>query len=130
MTGTADPNSGPQSIYGWWNLAALRLPTQSEVFGNAGRNVLRGPAFLSLDVSADKNFSLTERVRLQLRMEGFNILNHPVLGMPNPFLDSYSTFDASGHPLPGAVNPLGGFGTITNTAIDNRQIQFALKVLW
>ncbi|HSU61827.1 MAG TPA: carboxypeptidase-like regulatory domain-containing protein [Bryobacteraceae bacterium] len=130
VTGTADPNAGPHSIYGWWNLAALRLPTLSEVFGNAGRNVLRGPAFFSLDISADKNFSLTERIRLQLRMEGFNILNHPVLGMPNPFLDSYSTFNASGNPVPGAVNPLGGFGTITNTAIDNRQIQFALKVIW
>ena len=47
VTGTANPNSGPHSIYGWWNLAALRLPSNSEVFGNAGRNVLRGPAFVS-----------------------------------------------------------------------------------
>jgi len=47
-----------------------------------------------------------------------------------PYLDSYSTFDANGHPVPGAANPLGSFGTITNTAIDNRQIQFALKVIW
>ena len=83
-----------------------------------------------LDVNANKNFRLTEKLTLQLRMEGFNILNHPILGMPNPYLDSYSSFDANGSPVAGASNSLGSFGTITNTAIDNRQIQFALKVLW
>lgn len=121
VTGTANPNSASHSIYGWWNLSALRLPTNNEVFGNAGRNVLRGPGFFSLDISAIKNFRLTEKLTLQLRMEGFNILNHTVLGMPNPILNSYSTFDANGSPVPGASNPLGSFGTITNTAIDNRR---------
>ena len=91
---------------------------------------MRGPSFFSLDVSAHKNFRVTEKVTLQFRTEAFNILNHPVLGMPLPYLDTYSAFDTNGRPVAGASNPLGAFGTITNTAIDNRQIQFALKVIW
>src|SRR5579884_376977 len=87
VTGTANPNSGPHSIYEWWNVSALRLPTNSEVFGNAGRNILRGPAYFSLDANANKNFTITENLRVQLRVEAFNILNHPVLGMPLPYLD-------------------------------------------
>lgn len=43
--------------------------------GNLGRFSINGPIYVNLDASLVKNFSLTERVRLQLRLEGFNILN-------------------------------------------------------
>ena len=130
LTGTADPNSGPHNFTQWWNLSAFQLPTNSQVFGDAGRNVLRGPGFFSLDFSSSKTMRLTERTNLQFRFEAFNLLNHPVFGMPFQYLDSYAQFDNAGRPVSGVNNPLGSFGTITNTAISNRQLQFALKVLW
>jgi hypothetical protein len=130
LTGNANPNSGPHSIYNWWNLAAFQLPTDTQVFGDASRNVLRGPTFGSLDMSASKTLALGEKYSLQFRAEGFNALNHPVFSQPFPFLDSYPQFDSSGRPDPSASNPLGGFGTIQSTAVDNRQIQLAVKLLW
>lgn len=45
------------------------------VFGNAGRNLLRGPKFTQVDASLFKNTKLSERTSLQLRLEVFNLFN-------------------------------------------------------
>ncbi len=45
----------------------------SGVFGNAGRNILRGPSFAQVDLSIGKLTRITETTTLQLRMEIFNI---------------------------------------------------------
>jgi hypothetical protein len=44
--------------------------------GLQGRNTFRGPGYANLDLGLFKNFSLTERFKLQLRGEFFNALNH------------------------------------------------------
>jgi len=46
-------------------------------FGNIGKNVLRLPHTANWDVQMAKNFFISERLRLQLRAEYFNVLNHP-----------------------------------------------------
>jgi hypothetical protein len=46
-------------------------------FGNIGKNVLRLPHTANWDVQVAKNFFISERLRLQLRAEYFNVLNHP-----------------------------------------------------
>jgi hypothetical protein len=46
--------------------------------GNVGYNSLRGPAGFYSDLSVMKNFAITEQVRLQFRMDAFNVFNHPV----------------------------------------------------
>jgi outer membrane receptor protein involved in Fe transport len=51
-------------------------------FGNLGRNSLRGPAFRQLDLSIFKNTSITERVKLELRFEAYNLFNHPNFASP------------------------------------------------
>jgi hypothetical protein len=40
------------------------------------RGYCRGPSLLDTDLSVDKNFKLTERVRMQFRMDFFNVFNH------------------------------------------------------
>ena len=74
----------------WVTLApnAFALPPQngSGKFirpGTLGRNHFYGPGYGTWDASLFKNFTLTERVKLQFRAEGFNILNHPQYTNPN-----------------------------------------------
>jgi hypothetical protein len=51
-------------------------------FGNEGRNSLLGPNYRQFDFSIFKNTSITERVKLELRLEGYNLLNHPNFASP------------------------------------------------
>jgi hypothetical protein len=65
-----------------------------------------------------KFFAITERVKLQLRINAFNVLNHPEFGTV-PF--EYDT---------GATDPT--FGTYSKLAGTNppRNVELALKLLW
>jgi hypothetical protein len=64
--------------------------------GTCGRNIIRGPGFAQWDLAFVKNTRLSDRVNLQLRIEGFNMLNRANFG----FLTS---------------NIRGAFGTISST---------------
>jgi len=106
-----DPNDGPKTTQQYFNTAcfqALTLAQTGDRPGNAGRNTVRGPGFQRTDLSLFKNFQVTSRQRLQLRVEAFNLLNQPRFGQP------VGTF--------GAAN----FGQIT-TSEDGRIIQLAVK---
>jgi len=51
-------------------------------FGNEGRNSLVGPPFRQLDFSIYKNTNITERLKLELRFEFYNLFNHPNFSNP------------------------------------------------
>jgi len=47
------------------------------------RNTLRGPHQTNFDIALAKTTGITERINLELRLEFFNVLNHPEFGMPD-----------------------------------------------
>ncbi|MDQ2945372.1 MAG: TonB-dependent receptor, partial [Acidobacteriota bacterium] len=59
-------------------------------FGNLGRNVISGPGFWNVDASVFRNFQISERFKLQLRGEGFSILNTPQWNNPTTDINSSS----------------------------------------
>jgi hypothetical protein len=122
----AIPTASP-ALYPFCDTSVHGLnPPAPECFnlrGNAGRNILTGPGFTDLDFSVVKNNyirAISESFNLQFRAEIFNILNHPNF-ISNKHND---IFDSTGAPVPTA-------GVLGSTVLGNeRQVQFALKVIW
>ncbi len=98
-----------------FNLAAFRRPATG-AWGNAARNLLRGPAAFNWDFSLFKDFRLAEHQSVQFRAEIFNLFNTPQFGLPGASLSAPVNFGRS----TGTISTPAGFGT-------NRQIQFALR---
>ena len=117
---TGNPVLGQSNqIAHYFNLDNIRVPLDpSQPFGNASRDVARSMPFWQFDVALNKTFALTERVKMQLRAESFNLLNRA------NFLPPASTCSAWNSQ--GACTT-GSFGTITST-LDPRLIQLGLKL--
>ena len=114
-----------RTIDRWFNTEAVFLPTQDQPFGNAGRNLGRGPSVYTLDFGLQKNFALpviNEVSKLEFRAEFFNALNKTNFGTPSGTATSITRNAA------GTVTSAGGFGTIRSLFTPARQIQFALKL--
>ena len=65
-----------------FNGSASTCVPGSRHFGNLGRNSLLGPNYRQFDFSIFKDTSLTERVKMQLRFEAYNLFNHPNFASP------------------------------------------------
>ena len=71
------------ALSGTLNASQVTVPTPSQYFGTAGRNILRGPAFGQLDLAAHKSISLwSEWSKLEFRIEAFNVLNSTNFNSP------------------------------------------------
>jgi hypothetical protein len=117
-----NPNFTGRVIQGgpnaYFNPGAFVQPLPG-TYGNAGRNILHGPALVETDLSLTKRFSFSERWNVQFRSEFFNVFNHTNFNVPNPVVFA----SATGGPSPTA-------GVITATSTTSRQIQFGLKLMW
>ena len=65
-----------KSIHQWFNPAAFTAPVPY-TYGNSAYNMLWGPHYQDWDMSVVKNTVWRERINLQLRMDSFNVFNHP-----------------------------------------------------
>jgi hypothetical protein len=97
------------------------------VFGTLGRNSFRGPAFYDYDFALIKDTpfgrreSGAELVNLQFRAEFFNLFNIVTMGLPANIIPVTSS---------GQISTVPGFGEISKTAGNSRQIQFSLKLIY
>ena len=93
-------------------------------FGNTGRGDFVGPNLRTLDLALSKQIPLrrlSAGARLEVRLEGFNVLNRANFGIP-----SLSAF-------PGTTDgerPFATFGTITSTVTSSRQVQLGARVIF
>ncbi|HSY32675.1 MAG TPA: TonB-dependent receptor [Verrucomicrobiae bacterium] len=98
--------------------------------GNSGRNVLIGPGVTSLDFSIFKNNKIrriSENFNVQFRVEMFNVMNHPNFAPPGPGDGNTDIFDPTGA---AGAPPAGTAGALLRTTVSERQIQFAIKVIF
>ena len=69
------------------NPAAFQVEAAG-VQGNLGRNVISGFGMSQLDLALSREFKISDRMGLELRVEAFNAFNHPNFADPEKFLDS------------------------------------------
>jgi len=126
---------------------------QLGTIGTAGVGICSGPPSRNVDFGIDKNFRLTERIKMQFRMEFFNLFNHPqyvandVINNATINFNSPVFGDANGNVvtpdpnngvLRGATQilsatpaPGSSYGQSQNVRENGfRQIQYALKIIF
>ena len=108
-TGAPVFGPGTRTTEMWFNTAAFTTPA-AFTFGNVGRNTVYGPGRQTLDIALQREFAVTETIKLQVRAEAFNALNHSNLGTPNRFVNTPQ------------------FGTITEASTPGREIQIGLRL--
>lgn len=103
MVPGCDPelSSSERSVDRYFRTECFTTPAPF-TFGNAGRNILRGPGTSNLDLSLFKTVYInTDRhASLQFRAEFFNIFNRPQFNNPNASIGSaeVGTISSAGSP--------------------------------
>jgi hypothetical protein len=109
------------------NSSAFRYPD----LGSTGmpRNAFTAQSYYNLDLGITKNFNITERVKMDLRMEMFNALNHPNFDNPRDASVGSPVFTSSvfAQACCQSVAP-PATQTVIQTGESGRIIQFALKL--
>jgi hypothetical protein len=105
-------------------------PVTTVNFGTAGFLSLRGPGYVNLDGGIFREFALREHLKVQFRMEAFNVTNTPHFGNPNGNVSNLQLNPD------GSIRSLGGFMTISalspvatsREGIDERVFRFGLRI--
>lgn len=122
------PSSGfQQNLSQWFDTTAFTWQTWGTA-GNEGRNPYYAPPQKRVDLSVFKDFPVKESIKLQFRVETFNLTNTPSFNLPASTISGWAT-NASGVRIP---TQAGNFGRITTTSVfyTPRDIQFALKLVF
>jgi hypothetical protein len=107
----------------WFNPSAFAVPPAGE-FGNAGRNILRGPGFAQFDPALHKEFAIAERRKITVGAEAYNLFNHPNFGVPSNTQSAFLLGGAGDAVFKDAAgNFAANAGQILTTAGTARQIQ-------
>jgi hypothetical protein len=110
--------------------SSVLIPAAYGSYGNTRQNLFRDGGFKNWDMSVTKSFSFRERLKIEGRVEFFNVLNHPIFSNP------------SGGPGGGIGDPSGGIlgfsGLTPDTYSSNPQLgsggaramQLGMKLSW
>jgi hypothetical protein len=114
-----DGNLSNPTIDRWFDTSCF-VPTAdiTGTYGDAGRGIIRGPGSFNIDASLIKNTRLG-RYNTEVRIEAFNLLNHPQFGNPNTTI---------GNAAVGTISTMLSNPSCSLCGTTERQIQLALKV--
>jgi len=122
---TCNGNNGPKTVAEWFDTSCFTTTYLQAAFnagtpryGNEVRNGLIGPTYNNLDFALLKNFSLSERFKLEFRFETFNTFNRANFSTPNSTANT-----ATNGQITSTVGSANGTGVNAN-----RDIQFGLKL--
>ena len=101
---------GQRSVARYFNTAAFKAAPDTRR-GNSGVGIVQGPSMFLWDVSLRKAFSVTERMKVRVQGDLFNLLNHPNFRSPGTDLAA------------------GDFGPIS-AAGPGRNVQFGMKLMF
>jgi hypothetical protein len=104
--------------------APFLLSKATDFTGTVGRNAFRGPGFVGGDMSVRKNFSITERFKLQLGLNAYNWFNHANYGVPYPNTNA-PFFGVTAFMQSPPTSPYGAFAAAST---DMRMAQLTAKV--
>jgi hypothetical protein len=96
----------------WFNTSCFVDDLTVDNYGNAGINPLFTDGLQQLDSSLFKTFKINERINVQLRADAFNTFNHPNFNAPDATVGDPSE------------------GQIFSTSVNNRQMQFGLRLFF
>jgi ABC-type proline/glycine betaine transport system ATPase subunit len=95
-----------------------------------GRNTYRYPGTYTVDLRASRTVSISERVRMELMVQGFNLLNHQNVTGVSTF--GYQISGASSASANPTLTWQPNFGTVTNSNSTNlyreRQLELVLRL--
>jgi hypothetical protein len=125
MVPGCDPYTHSSDPFNRLNAACFTFPRPGSLGLESGINSLYNPGLINFDMSLQKEFSVKERVKFQLRLDAFNVFNHAnftglnttlnFTAYPNPVLANNATpYNAAGQ----FVN-VTGFGAATVPAPGN-----------
>jgi len=122
VTGPVQTGYGPSPNGNATFVEYLQNPTvfydQGAAFGNLGRNVVIGPGFANVDIALIKQTMIREKIRLEIRADAFDALNHANFGQPGVTVGT-STFGL----ISSTRFPTGDSGS-------SRQMQLAMKLVF
>jgi|HubBroStandDraft_2_1064218.scaffolds.fasta_scaffold00043_4 hypothetical protein len=123
-----EPQRGTPTVFGsncattaCFTTASFTTPTS---FDANARNAFRGPGYFNTDLNLKKTFAVTERFKMAIGANFFNLLNHP--NFQNPQANTNSSAFGSITAL--AVSPTTPYGAFASAAEGMRIVQVFAKV--
>jgi hypothetical protein len=108
---SGDPGNATRDWSKWFNTSVFKQATPFTPRTNPWQyGGITGPNYWNLDSTLSKNFSLTEKFKLELRFEGYNLTNSVMPGNPNLAVTSTQ------------------FGGITSQVNYGREVQYTLRL--
>ena len=108
----------------WFNPASFASPTESAaapVLPNTGRDQFRGPGNSQFNTSLFKSFHIVREAEFQVRIEAFNLFNHPFLNNPNTTVPTAANIAAGNY---GTFGLITSFGQPSSQTAGARALQF------